>query len=40
MDRTVSDRPDHDESEAPGGSEPFVVIVATAPVPPGSRPLG
>ncbi|WP_405467261.1 type VII secretion protein EccCa [Streptomyces canus] len=37
----VSDRPDHDKSEAPGTSEPFVVIVAAGPhIPPGSRLLG
>lgn len=37
----VSDRPDHDKSEAPSTSEPFVVIVgAGTNVPPGSRLLG
>ena len=37
----VSDRPDHDKSEAPSTSEPFVVIVAAGErIPPGSRLLG
>ena len=37
----VSDRPDHDKSEAPSASEPFVVIVAAGThLPPGSRLLG
>ncbi|MFK4104987.1 type VII secretion protein EccCa [Streptomyces sp. NPDC019531] len=37
----VSDRPDHDKSEAPSASEPFVVIVAAGTrIPTGSRLLG
>ncbi|MEH0581030.1 type VII secretion protein EccCa [Streptomyces sp. B21-108] len=37
----VSDRPDHDKSEAPSTSEPFVVILAAGPhIPPSSRLLG
>ncbi|MFE7271398.1 type VII secretion protein EccCa [Streptomyces sp. NPDC057623] len=37
----VSDRPDHDKSEAPSTSEPFVVIVAAGTqIPTGSRLLG